>query len=120
MAYYDFMVTPAKLDRMADYKKLVAKSARVWKKHGALSYAECVADDVKPGKTTSFPQSLKLKPDEIVVAAFIGFKSRKHRDLVWSRVMKDPFMAGFDMASAPFDAKRMYFGGFKKIGGFAT
>ncbi len=118
MAYFDFMVTPAKLDRMAEYKKLVSKSAKLWKKCGALTYMECVAEDVKPGKTTSFPQSLKLKSDEIVVVALIGYKSRKHRDQVWAKVMKDPFMANYDMKSAPFDAKRMFFGGFKKLGGF--
>jgi uncharacterized protein YbaA (DUF1428 family) len=118
MAYFDFMVTPAKADRMDEYKKLVAKSVKVWKKHGALSYMECLADDVKPGKTTSFPQSLKLKEDEVVVVAMIGYKSRKHRDQVWAKVMKDPFMATFDMKTAPFDAKRMYFGGFKTIKGF--
>ncbi len=118
MAYFDFMVIPAKADRMGDYKKLVTKSAKVWKKCGALSYAECVADDVKPGKSTSFPRSLKLKTDEVAVVAFIGFKSRKHRDQVWARMMKDPFMAGFDMKAAPFDGKRMFFGGFKRIGGY--
>ncbi len=118
MAYFDFMVIPAKADRMDEYKKLVAKSAKVWKKCGALSYMECAADDVKPGKSTSFPQSLKLKSDEVVVVAFIGFKSRKHRDQVWAKMMKDPFMATFDMKTAPFDAKRMYFGGFKSIGGY--
>jgi uncharacterized protein YbaA (DUF1428 family) len=115
MAYYDFIVTPAKTERLDEYKKLVKKSAKIWEKCGALSYAECVADDVKPGKATSFPQSLKLKPDETVVVAFIGFKSRKHRDAVWARMMKDPFMATFDMKTAPFDAKRMFFGGFKAI-----
>jgi uncharacterized protein YbaA (DUF1428 family) len=115
MAYFDIMVTPAKTDRMAEYKKLVAKSAKIWKKYGALSYVECSADDVKPGKTTSFPQSLKLKPDETVVVAMIGFKSRKHRDGVWGKMMKDPFMATFDMKTAPFDPKRMYFGGFKTL-----
>ena len=118
MPYFDFMVVPAKADKMAEYKKLVLKSAKLWKKCGALSYMECAADDVKPGKTTSFPQSLKLKADEVAVVAFIGFKSRKHRDLVWAKVMKDPFMANFDMKTAPFDGKRMFYGGFKSIAGF--
>ncbi len=118
MAYYDFMVTPAKLDRMAEYKKLVAKSTKLWKKCGAVSYMECVAEDVKPGKVTSFPQSLKLKSDEIVVVCVIGYKSKKHRDQVWAKIMKDPFMANYDMKAAPFDAKRMFFGGFKPLGGF--
>jgi uncharacterized protein YbaA (DUF1428 family) len=118
MAYFDFMVTPVKTDRLGEYKKLATKSAKIWKKYGALSYTECIAEDVKPGKTTSFPQSLKLKADECTGVACIGYKSRKHRDQVWAKIMKDPFMANFDMKTAPFDAKRMYFGGFKRIAGY--
>ena len=116
MAYFDFMVTPAKLERMAEYKKLVAKSAKLWKKCGALTYMECVAEDVKPGKTTSFPQSLKLKSGEIVVVALIGYKSRKHRDQVWAKVMKDPRLAKLcDPKDMPMDCKRMVYGGFKVL-----
>jgi uncharacterized protein YbaA (DUF1428 family) len=115
MAYIDFVVSPVPKDRLADYKKLAQKTAKIWIKLGALSVTECVEDDVKPGKTTSFPQSLKLKPGELVTTTMITFKSRKHRDASWAKMMKDPFMANFDMKSAPFDAKRMYYGGFKTL-----
>ncbi len=115
MAYIDFMVTPVPKSKVAAYKALAKKSAKVWKKHGALSYAECFADDVKSGKVTSFPQSVKLKKNEIVATAYIGFKSKAHRAQVWKKLMKDPFMANFDMKKAPFDAKRMFFGGFKTV-----
>ena len=84
-------------------------------KYGALSYMETVADDVKPGKTTSFPQSVKLKEGETVIFSWITYKSRKHRDEVNAKVMKDPFMASFDVKTAPFDGKRMFWGGFKKL-----
>ncbi len=115
MAYIEFMVTPVPKSKVAAYKALAKKSAKVWKKHGAVSYVECLADDVKPGKVTSFPQSVKLKKNEIVATAAIGFKSKAHRAQVWKKLMKDPFMANFDMKTAPFDGKRMYFGGFKPI-----
>jgi uncharacterized protein YbaA (DUF1428 family) len=115
MAYFDFVVTPVKTERMDEYKKLVKKSAKIWKKYGAVSYRECIAEDVKPGKSTSFPQSLKLKADETVGVAYVEFKSRKHRDQAWAKVMKDPFMSNYDMKAAPFDAKRMFFGGFTSL-----
>ncbi len=115
MAYFEMMVTPVPKSKVAAYKALAKKSGKVWKKHGAVSYAECLADDVKPGKVTSFPQSVKLKKNEIVATAIIGFKSKAHRMAVWKKIMKDPFMANFDMKTAPFDGKRMIFGGFKPI-----
>jgi uncharacterized protein YbaA (DUF1428 family) len=115
MAYFDFMVTPVPKSKLAAYRAMAKKSAKLWKKHGAISYAECIADDVKPGKLTSYPQSVKLKKNEVVATAYIGFKSKAHRGQVWKKIMKDPFMANFDMRKAPFDGKRMFYGGFKPI-----
>jgi uncharacterized protein YbaA (DUF1428 family) len=118
MAYVDYMVVPVPVARLAEYRALAKKSAKIWKKHGALGYTEAVADDVKPGKFTSYPQSVKLKKGEVVVASHITFRSKAHRNAVWKKLMKDPFMANFDMKKAPFDANRMFFGGFKSIVGF--
>jgi uncharacterized protein YbaA (DUF1428 family) len=118
MAYIDYMVTPVPKARLAEYRALAKKSAKVWKKHGALGYCECVADDAKPGKLTSFPQSVKLKKGEVVATCHITFKSKAHRNAVWKKLMKDPFMANFDMKKAPFDGKRMFFGGFKSVASF--
>jgi uncharacterized protein YbaA (DUF1428 family) len=118
MPYVDYIVSPIPKSKLAAYKKLARKSAKVWKKYGALSYCEAVADDVKPGKVTSFPQSLKLKKNEVAACSYVTYRSRAHRDQVWKKVMKDPFMANYDMKSAPFDAKRMFFGGFKSVVSF--
>ena len=70
---------------------------------------------MKPGKVTSFPQSVKLKDGETVIFAFATYKSRKHRDQVKAKVMKDPAMTGYDLKNLPFDGKRMFWGGFKKL-----
>lgn len=113
MAYVDGFVVPVPKDKVADYRRLARLAGKVWREHGALAYTECVADDVKPGKWTSFPQSVKLKPNETVVFAWIVFKSRAQRDRINAKVMKDPRLAGFDPKTLPFDAKRMFFGGFK-------
>lgn len=118
MSYIDFMVIPVPKAKLKDYKKFVKKSAAAWKRVGALAYIEAIADDVKPGKKTSFPQALKLKPDEIAGVAYIVFESKTHRNKVWKRMMQDPFMKAFDGKTMPFDGKRMFFGGFKQIAGF--
>ena len=90
------------------------KAGKVWREHGALEYIECLADDVKPGKYTSFPQSVKLKRGETVVFSWIVYKSRRDRNRVNAKVMKDPRLASMmDLKTLPFDGKRMFWGGFK-------
>src|SRR5919106_6947925 len=116
MPYVDGFVVPVPKENLPAYRRVAQKAGKIWKEHGALEFLECVADDVQPGKLTSFPQSVKLKPDETVVFSWIVFKSRAHRDRVNEKVMKDPRMADMmDPKAMPFDAKRMIFGGFKTI-----
>lgn len=112
--YVDGFVVPVPRRKLAAYRAMSRKGGKVWREHGALEYKECVADDVKPGKYTSFPQSVKLKPNEVVVFSWIGYKSRRHRDQVNAKVMKDPRLASMmDLKKMPFDGKRMFWGGFK-------
>jgi uncharacterized protein YbaA (DUF1428 family) len=114
MKYVDGFVVPVPKKKLAAYKKMAQLGANVWLEHGALDYKECIADDVKPGKLTSFPQSVLLKRGEVVVFSWIGYKSRKHRDAVNKKVMADPRLAAWmDPKKLPFDGKRMFFGGFK-------
>lgn len=118
MNYVDGFVVPVPIKNLAAYKKVARKAAKVWREYGALAYVECVADDVKPGKLTSFPQSVKLGPDETVVFAWIVYKSRRDRDRINKAVMADPRMSPEAMGGAdsmPFDARRMIFGGFKTM-----
>jgi len=112
--YVDGFVLPIPKKNIAAYRRMARKAGRVWRDHGALEYCECSAEDVKPGKWTSFPQSVKLKKDEIAWFSWIVFKSRKHRDRVNAAVMKDPRLASsMDPAKAPFDVRRMLYGGFE-------
>jgi uncharacterized protein YbaA (DUF1428 family) len=115
MAYVDGFVLPVPVKNLAAYRKLARKAGKIWKEYGALEYVECVADDVKPGKWTSFPQAVKLKADEVVVFSWIVYKSRAHRDKVNKLVMADPCLQSMDPKSMPFDGKRMFWGGFKPI-----
>jgi uncharacterized protein YbaA (DUF1428 family) len=114
MKYVDGFVLPVPKKNLAAYRRMAKTAGKVWRDHGALEYVECVADDVKPGKLTSFPQSVKLKPGETVIFAYIVYKSRGQRDRINAKVMKDPRLAKMMESKAmPFDAKRMFWGGFK-------
>ncbi|RZI67543.1 MAG: DUF1428 domain-containing protein [Variovorax sp.] len=114
--YVDGFVVPVPTANLEAYRRIARKAGKIWKEHGALEYIECAADDVKPGKLTSFPQSVKLKPDETVVFSWIIYASRKQRDAINAKVMADPRLeAMMDPKAMPFDMKRMFFGGFKTI-----
>ena len=116
MPYIDGYVLPVPLARLAAYRRLARKAGKVWIEHGALAVNECVADDVKSGKLTSFPQSVKRKHGETVVLSWIVYRSRRDRDRINARVMADPRLAAMQHSETlPFDAKRMFWGGFKPI-----
>src|SRR5688500_18765059 len=114
--YLDGYVVPVPKKKVGAYRRMAQKAGKIWREHGALQFLEAVADDVKPGKVTSFPQSVKLKSGETVVFSYIVFRSRKDRDRVNAKVMKDKRLATMmDPKNMPFDAKRMFWGGFKPI-----
>jgi uncharacterized protein YbaA (DUF1428 family) len=116
MSYVDGFVVPVPTKSIQAYRRMASKAGKIWKEHGALEYMECIADDVKPGKWTSFPQSVKLKPDETVVFSWIVFKSRAQRDRINAKVMSDPRLTKMmNPKTMPFDGKRMFWGGFKPL-----
>jgi len=114
--YVDGFVVPVPKRNLKAYRAMAAKAGKVWREYGALDYKECIADDVKKGKHTSFPQAVKLKPGEVVFFSWILYKNRKQRDSVNKKVMKDkritPMM---DPKKMPFDGKRFFWGGFKVV-----
>ena len=116
MSYVDGFVLPVPKKQVKAYRSMAKKAGKVWREHGALEFRECIADDVKMGKRTSFPRSVKLKPSETVIFSYIVYKSRAHRDRVMANVMKDARIAKMmESKPVPFDAKRMIFGGFKVL-----
>ena len=116
MAYVDGFVLAVPKKNLAAYKKIATKAGKIWKEYGALEYVEAVAEDVKPGKLTSFPQSVKLKAGETVVFSWIVYKSRADRDRINKKVMSDPRLAKMmDPKEMPFDGKRMIYGGFETL-----
>jgi uncharacterized protein YbaA (DUF1428 family) len=116
MSYCDGFVLAVPTARLAEYRKLAQRAGRIWREFGALDYREWVADDVQPGKSTSFPQSVKLKAGETVVFSYIVYRNKRDRDRINKQVMADPRLADMmDPKKLPFDGKRMFWGGFKKL-----
>ena len=116
MQYVDGFVVPVPKKSLPAYRRMAQKAGKVWRDHGAIEFREFVADDVKVGKRTSFPRSVKRKSNETVVFSWIVYKSRADRDRIIGKVMKDPRLAKMmDPKSLPFDGKRMIYGGFKLL-----
>jgi uncharacterized protein YbaA (DUF1428 family) len=116
MSYVDGFVLAVPKKNLATYRTQARKAGKVWKEHGALAYVEAVADDVKPGKYTSFPQSVKLKAGEVVVFAYVLYESRAARNRILKLVMNDPRLADMmNPKKMPYDGKRMIYGGFKSF-----
>jgi uncharacterized protein YbaA (DUF1428 family) len=114
--YVDGFVLPVPTKKLAAYRKLARLAGKIYRELGAQAYVETVADDVKPGKWTSFPQSVKLKRGETVVFSYVVYKSRRERDRINAKFMSDPRLKKYmDPKMMPFDGKRMFWGGFKTL-----
>ena len=130
--YVDGFVIAIKKDKVDAYKEMAELGKKVWMKHGALAYFECVGDDMHPTmmadsfpeemreamKGTDFPDLCKSGEDKVPVFSFIIFKSREHRDEVNAKVMADPEMqepGKEQLNDMPFEMKDMTYGGFKAI-----
>ena len=114
--YVDGFVLPVKKDKVDAYRAIAEKSGALWREFGALDYKECLADDVKPGKTTSFPQGVKLEDDEVVFFSWITYESKAKRDEVNAKVMADPRMKEMmDNTDDVMDPQRMVYGGFEVL-----
>jgi uncharacterized protein YbaA (DUF1428 family) len=96
------------------YRKMAELGKRMWIRHGALQYVECVGDDLEPSFGLPYPRLMKLKPGEVPVFSWIAYRSRAHRDQVYAKVMTDPAMAKMTK-KMPFDPKRMAYAGFKVL-----
>lgn len=111
--YVDGFVIVMPKKNVPAYRKMAKDASKIWRKHGALDYKECVGDDVRPkGILATFPKITKAKPQEVVVFSYIVYKSKKQRNEVNKKVMTDPAMKKYEKMPMPFDMKRMTVGGF--------
>lgn len=116
MAYVDGFVVPVRKENIERYKEMSTACGKIWRELGALEYRECMGDDVKPGKLTSFPQSVMLEDGEVAFFSWIVYPSRARRDEVNDQVMADPRMEKWmKPENMPFDGKRLIWGGFEMV-----
>lgn len=114
--YVDGFVLAVPKKKIRAYKRLALRTAKLWRKYGALDYVEAVGNDLSSKWAgIKFPRTVKAKPSETVVFSYIVFKNRKHRDMVNAKAMKDPFLKDTQPEQMPFDTKRMVYGGFKVL-----
>jgi len=111
--YVDGFLLVVPKDKVEEYKKMAEGAKKLWLKHGAISYKECVGEDLNPKppegaempSPRSFTEAVGAKQDETVWFSFIVFESKKHRDEVDAKVMKDmeKEMKDFKDMPMPFD-----------------
>jgi uncharacterized protein YbaA (DUF1428 family) len=114
MSYVDGYILPVPRKNLRAYKRMAEMGRKIWTKHGALDYKECAGDDLVAKWAAPFTKLMKLKRGETVVFAYIVYKSRRHRDSVNKKVMKEMNDIG-PPKDMPFDMKRMVYGGFKTL-----
>lgn len=112
MAYVDGFIVPVPKAKLEAYKEMARTAGDVWMEHGALSFVECIGDDIPYGEMTSFPRSVQATEEETVVFSWITYKDRASRDEILAKVMADPRLAGEDWKQV-FNGKRMIYGGFQ-------
>ena len=115
MSYVDGFLLPLPKKNIAAYKKLARAASKLWREHGALEYRECIAEDMEPKGMIPFTKTVELKRGEVVVLAWIVYRSRAHRDRVNAKVMKDPRVVAMASKPMPFDCTRMVYGGFETL-----
>lgn len=114
--YVDGFVIAVPAAKLPAYRRLARQACKIWLEYGALDYRECVGDDLSVKCGTPFPKLAKLKDDEVVVFAWITYKSKAHRNKVNAQVIADPRIQGMcSPDDMPFDPKRMSYGGFRTM-----
>ncbi len=102
--------------KLPAYKKLARGAGKIWKEHGALDYRECVSDELDVPFGRPYDKLLKCGPDEVIVFAWIVYKSKAARNRVNKLVQADERIAAMcDPGNMPFDTKKMSWGGFKTL-----
>jgi len=107
------MVIPKK--NIPEYKKIAKMFGEAMEKYGALEYREFIGDDTPKNM---YPALMKVKRNEVLITSIVGFKSKKHREQINKKFIKDPkmneMMEELNKKSL-FDMSRMMYGGFKTI-----
>lgn len=113
MSYISGFLIPVPNDRKEDYRKMAADAAEMFKEYGAIEMMEAWGEDVRDGKVTDFRRAVQAKENESVVFSWIVWPDRASADAAEKKMESDDRMK--PPKDAPFDGKRMIFGGFAPI-----
>ena len=111
--YVDGFVAPVRPEKKDAYIAMAEKAAGIFQEFGATRVVEGWGDDVPDGKVTDYRRAVKAEGDEAVVYSWIEWPDKATRDAGWAKVMADERMK--PDGDMPFDGKRMFWGGFRKI-----
>jgi uncharacterized protein YbaA (DUF1428 family) len=111
MTYIEGFIAPVPEANKEAYRKQAEQFATIFKEFGVKRYVEAWDSDVPEGKVTDFRKAVNAKPDEKVVFAWFEYPDKAARDAASEKFRSDPRMKDM-MQNAPFDGKRMIYGGF--------
>lgn len=112
MPYIEGFVAAVPKANKAAYIKHAEEAAGYFKKLGATRLVECWGDDVPKGVLTDFYKATQAKDDEVPIFSWVEYPDRATRDAANKKMQEDPESGNSDM---PFDAKRMFWGGFEQV-----
>jgi uncharacterized protein YbaA (DUF1428 family) len=110
--YVDGMLVSVPNARRDEYTVFAEQSSAIFLEYGATRLADAWGDDVPDGKVTDFRRAVQAEADETVVFGWVEWPSKAVRDEGWAKIMADPRMENLE---APFDGKRMIYGGFATV-----
>ena len=112
MAYIDGFVLAVPTGKKQKFLDYISEIDPICLELGATRVFECWGDDGPSGKLTDFQRAVQAKDDETIVFSWIEWPDKATRDAGMAKMKDDPRM---DPKAAPFDGKRMIFGGFKPV-----
>ncbi|MEL7185152.1 MAG: DUF1428 domain-containing protein [Pseudomonadota bacterium] len=118
MSYVDGFVVAVPTAKKQEYIEHARKGDTIFTEMGAVRIVECWADDVPEGELTDFGKAVRATADETVVFSWIEWPDKETRDKAMQTMMSEDFndeRMNPETNPAPFDGKRLIYGGFRPI-----
>ena len=111
MPYIEGFVAAVPTANKEKYIEQARQATAYFKGLGATRIVECWGDDVPTGEVTDFYKAVQAKEDETVIFSWIEYPDKATRDAA-----NEKMAAGSETdMEMPFDAKRMFWGGFEPV-----
>ena len=112
MPYIEGLVAAVPKANKQEYLRHAIRTAAFFRQLGATRSVECWGDDVPKGALTDFYKATQAKDDEVPVFSWVEYPDKATRDAAVKKMNELP---GDKAEGAPFDVKRMFWGGFEQI-----